>query len=63
MKTSKKPDIPYIMSVLADLFSKQYGVEITITCTPKEKKALDTSMEQGRPGAEDRNSKTSAEDN
>ena len=36
MKTSKKPDIPYIMSVLADLVSQQYGIEITIKCTPKE---------------------------
>lgn len=62
MKTSKKPDIPYIMSVLAELFSKQYGVEITITCTPKEKTALDASKEQVQMDKEDRNLKTGEED-
>ncbi len=36
MKTSNKPDIPYIMKVLAEVYSKQYGVELTITATLKE---------------------------
>lgn len=36
MAGSNKPNIPYIMSVLADVWSRQYGMEMTITCTPKE---------------------------
>lgn len=31
-----EPNIPYIMNVLADLLSKQYGYEITITATLKD---------------------------
>ena len=40
MAGSNKPNIPYIMKVLAELYSMQYGCEITITATLKEKKML-----------------------
>lgn len=40
MRISNKPDIPYIMKVLAELYSMQYGCEVTITATLKEKKEV-----------------------
>ena len=52
VKMLNKPNIPYIMNVMAELLSKQYGCEITITATLKDEYKDKGEANETQPGTD-----------